>query len=178
MNNHLTGSLSKYIKTKKDIGLVKNDALIKEMVVSSNHLIYCYLNNTYFFECSIQPEFANMSNLYTIFSRRDSGCIPYLVSDLSGDLLNSSVSRQTINIETEKQILSMRATLESLFVNGTKSIIVECSESTNYLILEGNKRITALHMNQDEFTEPINTHVGKTLLSWQSMLALHEMSVP
>ncbi|MES9828210.1 MAG: hypothetical protein ABW201_08095 [Candidatus Thiodiazotropha sp.] len=176
MDTKLKGNLSYHINITNNCGLVNNTALGRKMMVSSNNLVFCYLNNTLFLECVIQPEFINTPNLYTIFSKRSLENIPYLVSDLSKDLAEYSVCRQTINEETERNILDIRNNLNSAFDKKNKPIIIECSESSYYLILEGNKRITAMHMNKDVFFNPIQAYVGKTSLQWHCMLALHGMT--
>lgn len=178
MDNKLKGNLFCHTSITKKYGLINNTTLANKMMASSNNLVFCYLSNTLFFECVIQPEFISIPNLYTIFSRRDLNNIPYLVSDLSRDLAKNTVCRQTINEETEKNILDIKSNLEFVFDNKNKPIIIECSENSFYLILEGNKRITSMHMNKDIFFNPIQAYVGKTSLQWRSMLALHGMKTP
>ena len=172
----MNGLIKNYASEITDIGLVSESELAQYLVQITNGMFRCYLKNTYMYSVTIKPDFINIPTIHTIFSRRDKGYVPYLLSDLSSDLINNSFSRLVIDTDTEESILNISSNLRSIDFNTKNIVIIEDKDGENYLILEGNKRTVGMHIAQNDKVSPISkVFIGKTELSWEDMLALHQM---
>jgi hypothetical protein len=114
-------------------------------------------------------------HLLSIFSRRSLGNVPYLLTELGGDLRGGTVDRATIDQPTEDAIRVLANDLRNLPVLPLP-VIVEDSSGQHYLILEGNKRFSAVALaDSASLPPPCEALVGQTLLAWSQMLAAFSM---
>jgi hypothetical protein len=138
-------------------------------------LIFPFLGNTVFCRGVLAFSFVRAVPAFTIFSRRSLGNVPYLLTDLGGDLRAGTVDRATINQLTEDTIRALAADLGNLPALPLP-VIVEDSSEQHYLILEGNKRFSAVALaDSASLPPPCEALVGRTSLVWPQMLALFSM---
>lgn len=108
--------------------------------------------------------------IHTIFSRRDRNNIPYLISDLAADLRQGSMSRSSIDEQTEGVIRALSQNLNGLPLTPLP-VLVEDVSAQHYLVLEGNKRFCALALGAPYTSpRPLEAIVGCSRLTWTDML--------
>ena len=170
------GSILNYFQVLERTSGTSDPSLRLELLQSTRRLVSPFLNNTEFFRGRLNMSVINEVPLHTIFARREEGNVPYLLSDIASDLKNGTVSRLTINIETEKSIRSLASLKESFPLTPLPVIIEDC-EGIHCLILEGNKRFTAFCLTDRAATiATLDAYVGHTSMNWPSMLAQFNMN--
>ncbi len=170
------GIITKSIIENESIKKVTDQKFIKYLVNITNQLLKGYIENTDLFEVTIKGDYVNTPNLYTVFRQRNKANIPYSVVDLSLDINNGSVSREVIDKKTEDSIIKISKNLCIVDFISRLIVIIESTNGENYIILEGNKRVVGMHLAQKTESLPKTKIVlGKTTLSWSSMLDQHQM---
>jgi hypothetical protein len=138
-------------------------------------LIYRFLGNTVFSRGVLTFSFVPTVLVFTIFSRRSLGNVPYLLTELGKNLRTDAVDRAKIDQSTENTIRALAADLTNLPAVPLPVIVEDCT-GQNYLILEGNKRLSAVALADPAFPPPPREAlVGRTSLSWPQMLAFFNM---
>lgn len=174
----LLGTLSQYFQPSEEARTVAGVDLQRELGKATRDLVRGYFSNTAFARGFLDLTFVRHVPSHTIFSRRDRGRVPYLLADLANDLRSGSVSRLTINEATETVIRSLVRTAVSMPVT-PPVVIVEDSSAQHYLILEGNKRLTAVLLADSTATPArLEAYVGHSALDWSQMCRLHSMEPP
>lgn len=168
------GPLAEYFQTNDDPAPISQRQQ-RDLFVDTRGLIGPFLGNTDFCQGLLAVAFLQAVPAFTIFSRRNFGNGPYLVSELGSDLRAGTVDRTTIDQATEDTIRAVAAHLKAL-PPLPLPIIVEDSSGQQYLVLEGNKRFAAAALaNSSSRLPPCKALVGRTYLSWPQMLAFFGM---
>ncbi len=172
-----SGVLSQYFQPRAKARKVISAALQGELGKATRGLILGYFPNTVFARGSLDLAFVRHVPSHTIFSRRDCGCVPYLLADLVRDLRSGRVSRLTIDEVTETAIRSLVGSAVSMPAK-PPFVVVEDSSAQHYLILEGNKRLTAVLLAHATPPPRLDAYVGHSTLDWSQMCHLHSMEPP
>lgn len=133
-------------------------------------LVTPFWDNTVFEQGLLDFRFVRDVDVHTIFSRHERGRSPYLLQEEANDLHNQSVDLQTINDETERNIRELAGLIGELPVN-PRPVIVEDGTATHDLILEGNKRTTAVAYADSQCPTSMRALIGHSSLTWRDMLA-------
>lgn len=168
--------IANYFQVLERISGTVDSSLSLELLQTTNCLVVPFLPNTEFFRGRLDVSVVYEVPLHTIFARREQGKVPYLLSDLASDLKDGAVSRLTIDTETEEKIRSLaRVSLTGSFPLTPLPVIVEDCEGKHCLILDGNRRFTALCLTDRAATiVSLEAYVGHTIMSWSTMLAQFE----
>ena len=145
---------------------------IRELAEATRCLVLPCLANTLFASGQLNLASAREVRLHTIFSRRDRGDIPYLLSALAADIERQEVHRATISSEVEASIRILARLGPSSF-DGPTPVIVEADGEC--LILEGNKRFVALALMPSRQEAIVPAWVGGSTLRWDQLVALYNM---
>jgi ActR/RegA family two-component response regulator len=139
-----------------------------------NLALFC-VNHTVFARGYLNAAALQLTRFYTIFCRTDRQDTPYLLRELAHDLRMRAVERGTISEEIEQQIRSFAAHKECP-PESPEPVIVEDGYGSCYLILDGNKRLTALALNDMlRRKERLRVWMGHSGLPWASLLSCYEM---
>jgi hypothetical protein len=146
--------------------------------VATRQLIAPFLGNTLFCRGALVFSFVRSVPIHTIFSRRDRGNVPYLLTELGSDLRAGKVDRQTIDQQTEGAIRSLAGVLANL-PPLPLPVIVEDVSAQHYLILEGNRRFSAVaFVDPAALPAPCQALIGRSPTTWPQMLANFKMVPP
>lgn len=169
-----TGLLAGHFRTSATPALVPAH-LLPDLLLSTRHLIGPFLGNTAFCHGTLAFSFVKAVPVFTLFSRRNLGNVPYLLTELGSDLRAGSVDRATIDQPTEDTIRALAADLGKL-PSQPLPVIVEDDSGQHYLVLEGNKRFSAVALDDPAaLPSPCEALVGRTPWTWPQMLALFGM---
>jgi len=145
------------------------------LLVSTRGLIGPFLGNTLFCRGVLSFAFVRTVPTFTIFSRRNLGNVPYLLTDLGSDLRSGTVDRATIDQPTENTVRALAADLGNLPALPLP-VIVEDNSGRHYLIPEGNKRLSAVAFaDPADLPLPLEALLGRTSLDWPQMLGFFGM---
>jgi len=104
--------------------------------------------------------------------------VPYLLTDLGADLRTGSIDHLTIDQKTEDAIEALAVDLPNLPAQ-PEPVIVEDSSGQHYLILEGNKRASAVaFVTAAALPRACDAYVGRSALTWAQLLAAFRMNPP
>lgn len=148
---------------------ITGDSSRQLLLVDTRELIRPFLDNSVFFCGTLDLLCASQMELHTVFSRRDRGGVPYALTDLANDLRSGQVSRTTIDEDTEAAIhnLASGATLPEY----PQPVLIRDEDKSHCLILEGNKRLTAVSLNPERWQSvTMRALIGETLMSWSDIL--------
>jgi len=172
----MNGSIKKSIIENEYYEKVTGHNDIQILLNNTNQLLRPYIENTDLYKVTINGNYVNTTNLHTVFSQRNKGNIPYSVAELSLNIHDRNVSREVIDEKTEDSIIEISKNLTVVDFELSPTVIIESDNGENYIILEGNKRAVGMHLAQKTENLPITRIVlGKTKLSWVSMLKQHKM---
>jgi hypothetical protein len=142
----------------------------------TRRLIYPFFSNTAFCRGMLDFRFIRAVPTLTIISRRNLGNMPYLLTDLGNDLRAGTVDRHTVNQPTEDAIRALAAD-PAHFPALPLPVIVEDNSGRYYLILEGNKRFSAVALADPVvLPQPVEALVGHAACTWPEMLAFFNMT--
>lgn len=174
----ICGKIKRYFEAEESIGMLPDSGLLIELLNSSRGLVYPYVCNTYYYKGSLRLSFLFEHDLHTIVNRRNHGKRPYKISELADDIKNHRLDRAEVNLETEENIIGIKETMSHLRSNNNLPIIIEDNIGKNYLVLDGNKRLTAFYLRGNNLEiNKIGVYLAKTDLSWKQILINHEMLI-
>src|SRR5260370_42548784 len=81
--------------------------LQQDLLLTTRGLIGPFLGNTVFCSGLLSFSFVRAVPTFTIFSRRNLGNVPYLLTDLGSDLRSGRVDQATIDQKTEDTIRAL-----------------------------------------------------------------------
>lgn len=169
------GPLSQYFEVTEPPSPMVSVVLRDKLLAATRWLVTHHFANTVFARGLLDLTFVWKVPTHTIFSRRDQGRAPYLLADLAEDLRKGTLSRETIDDRTEREILSLVDTIPIL-PDSPPPVVIEDSSARHYLILEGNKRFAAAAFVDSGTALPkLEAYVGRSRLSWRQLLSLHSM---
>jgi len=171
------GPLAGYFKTN-DAPAQISPHQQHDLFVNTRGLIGPFLDNTVFCRGVLAFSFVRAVPAFTIFSCRNLGNVPYLLTELGRDVRAGSFNRATIDQPTEDTIRGLAADLGKLPALPLP-VIVEDSSGQHYLTLEGNKRFSAVALADSASLPPLcEALVGWTLLAGPQMLGRLSMVPP
>jgi CheY-like chemotaxis protein len=170
----LSGALSRHF-SPIDAPRVLNRAERESMLRETSWLALPCINNTTFACGDLDPAALLAARTYTVFRREDRrGCPPYLLWELAHDLRCGTVDSRSINRDVELRIRSLASA--PAFSEQPAPVIVESAPGTAYLILDGNKRLTALALTDTlDRRKALRVWMGHSALPWGSLLSCYEM---
>lgn len=175
-SNCPAGPLTQYFTATEFLGAINDLQLRRGLVTATRHLICPFLNDTLFTKGLLDIRSLQDLPIHTIFNRRDRNNIPYLLSDLAGDLRRGSVSRLTIDARTEEAIKALAENLNDLPLT-PPPVLIEDASAQHYLVLEGNKRFCALALGAPRARQrAFEALVGCSSLTWSAILAQFGMT--
>jgi hypothetical protein len=170
-----TGRIANYFQLSRRVSRALDWSLALELLRTTRHLIQPFLTNTEFLLGRLDVSVLHEVPLHTIFARRERGNVPYLLSDLASDLRDGTVSRLAIDTKTEEDIRSLASLTDSFPLTPLPVIVEDCT-GKHCLILEGNKRFTALCLTDCAASiATLEIYVGHTTMTWSNMLAQFNM---
>ncbi len=171
-----SGRLARYFQPSEAPALVCDSARQAELVLSTNCLVVPCLDNTEFCRGRLDLSCLGALPLFTILARRNRGKMPYLLADLVTDLRAGALDRATIDEQTEIAIRSLADDVGRVAAVPAP-VIVEDSSGNHYLILDGNKRLSALALaDSRRLPDAVEACVGRSVLTWGELLAHYNMN--
>ncbi len=168
------GPLAPFFEAEGPATRLSAGSRLDDLIDGTRHLVLPCVPTTEFAKGSLDLGCLEACSIYTIFSRAEHGGVPYRLADLAADLTAGSLDRRTIDAGVERAILGFAAASMQLPAV-PELVLVHGRDAAQYLILEGNKRLTGAHLAGSRRPARMPATLGSSSLSWAGLLALYRM---